>query len=317
MKLFYIFILIVGLGLHRLEANNRLTSGFEYLRTDFSPRTTAMSGAFVAVNGDLSAMFVNPAGLASVNQKQFTFNYTNYLLDISGGMAAYAQRLESLGVLSIGLVYMNYGEFQQTDEDANLIGNTFSANDIALGLGIANHLDDHFSYGLNLKYAFSQIHDYNASAVALDFGLIYAAPFEENLNIALSVTNIGSNIKYYESTKESLPLNISLGFSKILAHLPLEIAASLNNINVQADDLVGRIKRFSIGGEFRLSELLRLRLGYNNGLNRNFAETGNEKFGGISGGLGIYWKNLRFDYAYSSFSLLGGVHRFGITGSLD
>jgi hypothetical protein len=317
MKLFYIFILIVGLGLHTLEANNRLTSGFEYLRTDFSPRTTAMSGAFVAVNGDLSAMFVNPAGLASVNQKQFTFNYTNYLLDISGGMAAYAQRFESLGVLSIGLVYMNYGEFQQTDEDANLMGNTFSANDIALGLGIANHLDDHFSYGLNLKYAFSQIHDYNASAVALDFGLIYAAPFEENLNIALSVTNIGSNIKYYESTKEALPLNISLGFSKILAHLPLEIAASLNNINVQADDLVGRIKRFSIGGEFRLSELLRLRLGYNNGLNRNFAETGNEKFGGISGGLGIYWKNLRFDYAYSSFSLLGGVHRFGITGSLD
>jgi len=317
MKLYYIFILIVGLGLHRLEANNRLTSGFEYLRTDFSPRTTAMSGAFVAVYGDLSAMFVNPAGLASVDQKQFTFNYTNYLLDISGGMAAYAQRFESLGVLSIGLVYMNYGEFQQTDEDANLMGNTFSANDIALGLGIANRLDDHFSYGLNFKYAFSQIYDYNASAVAIDFGLIYAAPFEENLNIALSVTNVGSNFKYYESTKEALPLSIGLGFSKILAHLPLEIAASLNDINVQADDFVGRIKRFSIGGEFRLSELLRLRLGYNNGLNRNFAETGNEKFGGISGGLGIYWKNMRFDYAYSSFSLLGGVHRFGITGSLD
>lgn len=317
MKWFCVFIFIAGLGLSSLTANNRLTSGFEYLRTDFSPRTTALSGAFVAVNGDLSAMFFNPAGLATVNQKQFTFNYTNYLLDINGGMAAYAQRFESLGVLSIGLVYMNYGEFQQTDENANPMDNTFSANDIALGLGIANHLDDHFSYGLNFKYAFSQIHDYNASAVALDFGILYAAPFEENLNIAFKVTNIGSNFKYYQSTKEALPLSMSLGFSKVLAHLPLEIAASLNDINMQADDLLGRLKRFSIGGEFRLSELLRLRLGYNNALNRNFAETGNEKFGGISGGLGVYWKNLQFDYAYSSFSLLGGVHRFGITGSLD
>lgn len=308
-----VLVLVIG----QTSANNNLTSGFEYLRTDFSPRTAGMSHAFTAVTNDVSAMFVNPGGLAFIEQKQFTFNYSNYLLDINGGSAAYAQPLEPLGILSVGLIYMNYGEFQESDENANLVGRTFSANEIALGIGISNHLDQHFSYGLNLKYAFSKIHDYIASALAFDFGLIYTAPFQEDLNIAFSMLNLGSNFEYYAETKESLPLSLRLGFSKKLAHLPLEIAASLNDLNIKSDGFFDRFKRFSIGGEFRLSDLLRLRLGYNNDLHNNFARTSDDKFGGVSGGIGIYWKNMRFDYAYSNFSSLGSIHRFGISGALE
>jgi hypothetical protein len=124
-------------------------------------------------------------------------------------------------------------------------------------------------------------------------------------------------VEYYANTQENLPLTMRLGFSKKLEHLPLEIAASLLDMN-SAESLGDLVKQFSIGGEFRLSESLRLRLGYNNRLHsdlkRNSAES---QFGGVSGGLGIFVKNFRIDYSYSNYNLLGNTHRFGITGNLD
>ena len=116
-----------------------------------------------------------------------------------------------------------------------------------------------------------------------------------------------------------MPTNLRIGFSKILAHLPLEIGFNFTDVNVTADSFSDRIKRFSIGGEFRLSDALRVRLGYNNRLRSDLdddrlQETG---FTGMSGGLGIYVKNFRIDYAMSDFGLLGTTHRFGFSMNIE
>ncbi len=313
------FALILLLMATATLADNSLTSSFEFLRTDFSPRTAAMSNAFTGLRGDINGQFINPAGLAFMEKRQYYFNYTNYLLDINGGSAGYAHLLPGYGTLAVGLVYMDYGSFNETNEFAVETGNTFSANEMAIGIGLSDFLDKHWAYGVNLKYVYSRIADFNASAVAFDFGLIYTVPFQDNLHVALSIINVGNNFEYYGDRKESLPLSMRLGFTKKLAHLPLELGMSLNDINVTADDIGERLKRFSIGGEFTLSNSLRLRLGYNNDL-KNSLNTENESgsnFGGLSGGLGFYLKHFRIDYSYSSFGLLGTTHRFGLSGWLD
>jgi len=316
-RLSTIFLIIILIN--PLNAGNSLTSSFEFLRTDFSPRTAALSNAFTGLRGDINGQFINPAGLASLETRQYTFNYTNYLLDINGGSAGYAHLFPKYGVLGVSLTYMDYGAFKETDEYAVETGNEFSANDFALGIGLSNFLDENWAYGVNLKYVYSKIAEFNASAVALDFGLIYEAPFQEGLHMAFSVLNIGSNFEYYGDRKESLPQSIRLGVTKKLAHLPLVLGISLNDINVNADKFTDRLKRFSIGGEFTLSNSLRLRLGYNNDLKNSLQTEGesSSKFGGLSGGLGFYLKKFRLDYSYSSFGLLGTTHRFGISGWLD
>lgn len=297
-------------------AGNALTSSFEFLRTDFSPRIAAMGGSSLTLRGDIGSVFVNPAGAAFISTEQFTSNYANYLLDINGGQVGYARPMPGIGILNASILYMDYGKFDETNEYAVLTGQTFSAGDLALSLGIAGNLDKDFAYGVNLKYIYSSIQDFNASAVGLDFGLIYAAPFEENLYFAVTLLNVGTNFKYYDSVKEPLPLSIGLGFSKKLAHLPLEINGSLRDLNIESDKIWDRLKRFSLGGEFSVSEMLRLRLGYNHDLRNNLQVTTDNKFSGVSAGLGIYWKNYRFDYSYSNFSFLGNIHRFGIWGTL-
>jgi len=309
----YIVVVFVSLSL----AQHDLTSAFEFLRTDFNPRTAAMSNAFLTPANDVSTMFVNPAGLSYIGQDQYAINYTNHILDINGGMAVFARKFQKYGVLSAGILYMDYGDFEETDENAQSLGRQFGANDFALGIGIANHLDEQFSYGVNMKYAFSGLESYNASAIAFDFGLFWAVPFTEQLSFAVTLMNIGRQFDYYKDRKETLPVNFRMGVSKRLAHLPLEVALSLNEMNVDTQDALDIIKRFSLGGEFTLSEKLRLRLGYDNDLHSDVESTDDYRFGGVSVGFGLYIKKFRIDYAYSNYGALGGISRFGLFGTLD
>jgi len=59
-----------------------------------SARYTAMSGAFGALGGDVSAINVNPAGIAVFNSSSFsgTFNSRNSKIDASYGDAAFNDR---------------------------------------------------------------------------------------------------------------------------------------------------------------------------------------------------------------------------------
>ena len=295
-----------------------LTSGFSFLNTDFAPRSAAMGSAFITMRGDLNTLGLNPAGLASVGDRSFIFNYTHYLLDINGGQAAYSFTAPYLKRVGVAVTYMDYGSFEATDQYAVPTGATFTAHDFALTLSQAGHLDKHFSYGVSLKYAFSQIEEYTAQAVAFDFGLLYAVPFQKDLYWAVTLLNTGWNVKKYGSIKEPLPTTLNVGFSKKLAHLPLEISVMWHGLNRDSEKWFNRFERFSAGGELTLSKHLRLRLGYNHTLHQDLEtnSTAQGNFGGVSGGLAIYWKSFRFDYAFSNMQDLGNIHRFGISGRI-
>jgi hypothetical protein len=312
-----IILIILFCSCVKIYSADDITSGFEFLRTDFNPRTSATANAFSTFRGDVGTVYSNPAGLAYAMDEHYVFNYTNYLLDINGGMAAYTHEIEEFGKISYGVIYLNYGSFDNTDMYANKTGGTFTASDVAFSVGWARHFEKNLSYGANLKYIFSNIDDYSASAIALDLGLIFdASAWQQDLYFAFSVLNLGTNFEYFDQTATPLPLTVRAGFSKELEHLPLELAVSLNELNRSSDGFGDYFKRFSIGGEFRLSESLRLRLGYNNLLHSDMKALEESEFGGISGGLGIHVNTFRIDYSYSNYNLLGNVHRFGIQGTL-
>ena len=275
-----------------------------------------MGNAITTLRNDVSTIFVNPAGLAYNETEQFGIPYTRYLLDINGGYIAYAKPVDSVGVLGASIVYIDYGTFKETDEFAEETGASFSPTDLALTLSWADHFENNISYGVNVKYIYSQIQDYNASAVAVDLGLVWdASVYQKDLFVGFSITNIGTNFEYYSDIQEPLPISTRLGVSKILEHLPLELAVSLIDIH-EEQNFADIFRNFAVGGEFRLSESLRLRLGYNNRKHQDLSATNESEFGGVSGGLGIYFGNYRFDYAYSNYNLLGNTHTFGLYGTL-
>ena len=310
-----IILLVLSLLSYPLYGGNG-TSGFEFLRIDLNPRSSAMGGAFLGMRGDISVILHNPAGMSYAEDKQFNFNYVNYLLDIGGGQAAYSQRIPGYGQISGIISYFNYGTFEETTEFANKTGNNFSALDIAFGISYSDVLEEMFSYGVTLKYIHSKIEMYSASAFAVDFGLLYEAPFEQDLFFGISLLNLGQPVSAFISTKESLPLSLRLGMTKKLAHLPLELNIALNDLNVKESNFWDRLKKFSIGGEFTISELIRLRLGYNNDIHQGLDTGTGAGFSGAAVGLGIHINSYRFDYGFSSFGDLGATHRIGLSGTI-
>ena len=291
------------------------TTAFEFLRSQYSPRGAAMGGNLYAIKQDLQAVLYNPAALSGSTVRQWSINYVDHLLDFQGGYLTYAQPNRYLGNVNAALIYFNYGSFQETNEFGEQTGRTFGASEFALSLGFSNTLGEGFDYGLGVKLIHSVIEKYNASAVALDAGLLYTAAALDNLQIGVSLLNLGVPLDNYTGHKEKLPIMLNAGFSKRLAHLPLLLSGSLYDLTASEEVFADRFKRFAVGGEFEVSKIVRLRLGYQNEVNRSVKPLTRNIFNGFSMGLGIFWNQFRLDYAYSNYGELGSQNRLGVTGT--
>ncbi|MDZ7333587.1 MAG: PorV/PorQ family protein [candidate division KSB1 bacterium] len=297
------FVMIAAwlLGCAPLAVSATGTAGFEFLRTPPGARPSAMAGAFISIPGDIHSIYFNPAGLATISGRIASASYLNHVLDFNSGFIGYAQPFKGIGQWGIGINYMNYGNFEQTDELGNRLGD-FSAGSLSLQSALGRMVGQNLMIGGSAKVIYSSIDQYSATGVAFDLGLIYQLPFIEDMNVGLGIFNLGSTIDAFLDHKDPMPLNLVIGFSKKLAHLPLVYCVAANKY---IDDDI----QFNVGGEFTLAEGVFLRLGYSS-LGRNMKiGTNDDKFAGLSLGLGVQWKQMAFDYGLSSFGAIGYLNR--------
>jgi hypothetical protein len=277
------------------------TAGYEFLRTHIGARPSSMAGAFISIPGDIHAIYFNPAGLAPISGRLATATYLNHVLDFQSGFVAYTQQIKNIGQMAVGINYMNYGEFDETDAAGNKLGN-FGAGSFAITSSVGRSINEDLMVGVSAKLIYFSIVEYNSIALALDLGAIYKVPFIEDMNVGLGIFNLGQPLTAFMDHKDPLPLNIVIGFSKKLAHLPLEYSVTANKY---IDDDI----QFNVGGEFTLAEGVFLRVGYNSlGHDMKIGADG-DQFAGISMGLGFHWKQMQFDYGLSSFGAIGYLNR--------
>jgi long-subunit fatty acid transport protein len=291
------------------------TSLYEFLRNESSSRAAGLGGSFVSFANDPNIIFYNPAGLATLNFKMASFGFLKHLMDVNAGYLSYVQQLDILdGYIGMGIQYYNYGGFEELNEVGEKIGD-FNAGDLALSVGYATKTETNFYYGINLKLIYSSIATISSAALAGDVGFFYSIPSEE-VNIGLSIQNFGVELKTYDGLSEDLPLDVKIGISKKLEHLPLNINLNFHHLNFSYNDFVERFKAFSVGGEFTLSQYFKLRVGYNN-LRRLDLKLGfSSGMAGLSLGVGAQINKYLFDYAFTSYGAIGGLHRINLTTSL-
>lgn len=297
-----------------LSRNSYSQNTYEFLRVGMSPRASALGGTFVSNDDDANVIFYNPAGLNSLEGNPASISYVKHLLDINLASVAFSTDFTDVGRFGAAIQYINYGSFDQADANGTKIG-TFNAGEAALIIGYSNNLALNFNYGVNLKLIYSNIADRNSTAIAMDYGLHYSLP-EDQIEIGFSVLNVGTQLKSYYNTKEDLPLDFTVGVSKSLEHLPLRLSLDFHELNEKHESFASTLKDFSIGAEFTLSKVLKLRLGYNN-QNRQDWEIGSTP--GIAGfniGFGLHIATYQFDYGFSSMGLIGGLHRIGISTNI-
>jgi len=287
---------------------------YEFLRLDLSPRAGALGGSFVSNSDDPNVIFYNPAGLKLIKDQKISFSYVNHLLDINLASVSYTQDVGTWGRFGAAVEYISYGSFTQADQFGNKTGE-FNVGELALLLGYANNLEENLYYGANLKFINSSIADQSSSALAFDLGLHYSIP-SEGLSFGIALLNSGFQLSKFFNTKEDLPVDLVLGISKKMEHLPLTLSVDFHRLNRGDDPYTGRFEAFSVGAEFDLSNAFTIRFGYNNE-KRKELKIGD--FGGLAGfnlGLGLLVSKYYFDYGYSSLGEIGSMHRIGISTSL-
>ncbi len=288
-------------------------STYEFLRIDVSPRAAALAGSYVSNSDDPNVIFYNPAGINNLEGMPVSFSYVKYLSGLGINLAGFSMSkdFEGIGRFATGISYINYGNFEGKDEYGTDTKD-FSVGEVAFLVGYGNSLDENFYYGANAKFIYSSFAEVSSSALAVDLGLQYVFP-EQLINIGFSVLNIGGQLSSYFNTKEDLPLDMRIGISKRLEHLPLRLYLSFNKLNDDNGKFSDRFKTFTVGAEFNLSKVLRLRLGYDNEKRKEMKIGTTAGLAGFNIGVGAVISGYNFDYAYSSWGEIGSLNRIGIS----
>ncbi|MCX7611121.1 MAG: type IX secretion system protein PorQ [Ignavibacterium sp.] len=309
-KHYVVYILLILLSTNLYSQNT-----YEFLRIDPSARASALGGSFVAVTDDPDVVFYNPSGIGYLTGNPISFSFVKHLLDINLASLSFSTELEHLGRFGAGIKYINYGTFEQADEFGNRNGE-FGASELAAILGYSNKLDENFFYGINTKIIYSKIADRSSSAIALDLGINYSLP-EEMLSFGFSILNFGTQLSSYYSTKEELPLDIVLGISKRLEKIPVRLSLDFHRLGDNKESFSQRFKSFNFGAELTLSKVLKLRVGYDNQRRSDLKIGTTAGIAGFNFGVGATISSYQFDYSYSSYGLIGALHRIGISTNLE
>lgn len=291
-------------------------SGFGFLRLEPSARAAALGGSFSAIYGDdVNAFFYNPALLNETTHRRLSLSYLNHLSDINAGFIAYSRHYEGLGTVAAGLRFLSWGELQGADEQGNRTG-TFGASDVALTLGAARAQTERLRYGVNVHLIYSSVESFNASALAADLGVLYHVDGQQ-LTLSASVNNLGLTLNSLGVTKDDLPLDLRVGFTKRLRYIPLLVSLTgynLHDIGDEPEDgtaLSNVMQHVILGGEFQFGPAFNARFGYNHRRHEGLKTGSRLDLAGVGLGFGLKVSRFHLDYAFNSWSF-GGLHQLTV-----
>ncbi len=298
-----------------LQSNASDPTTYDFLRLPVGARSAALNGSFVSMTNDPNGIFINPATLSTLGARKASVGFVRHLMDVNAGNLSYGQHFEGLGTIGGGIIFIDYGSFELTDESMNRLG-VFGARELAIVTGIGREISESILFGANLKYIYSTISTFSSSALALDFGLLYSIP-EENITIGASILNLGSQLTNYSNTRESLPLDFKIGITKKPEHLPVLLNLNFHKLVESVEEgVLKRFENFTAGVEFMMTESFKLRLGYNNEQRKELKIGTSSGLAGFSIGAGFSYQMYEIDYSFNSYGKIGGIHRISLGFSL-
>lgn len=284
---------------------------FNFLKLPHSAHATALGGENITtVDDDLTLAFHNPALLANVADKTLSLSYTSYIEGSKVGSAAFSRQFGARSAWAVGVQYMDYGEVKETDAANNELGE-LSAKDMAF-MGMYNYnLSERWSGGVTMKLIHANYADYTSYAVGVDLGLNYF-DIESDFSASITCLNLGGQIKSFDERYEKLPVNLQVGFTKRLAHAPIRLSVTLNDLThwesayynptdkkVSFGDLL--LNHLVLGVEISPSDRFYIAGGYNCKRAHELKVNGGSKWTGASIGAGLQLKRIKLGVAYANY----------------
>ncbi len=168
------FLLALGLFTPALEAGTG-DHGLpgEFLSYDVGARAAGMGGAMAGLADDVTAIFYNPAGLATQNPIQIGLQHVILFEETMFDFLGFSMPIESFGSVGVGLVLLNSGGFDVRDIDYNPISISNSVNQGAFLLSYARDVMTTVAVGANVKVVYEDIFGHSGAGVGIDVGGLY------------------------------------------------------------------------------------------------------------------------------------------------
>jgi len=334
------FFLFIGIFIS-LQTQSQIggKATFQFLNLSVSAKQAALGGkVFTGLKNDIFQPAFNPATLDSTLNNRLGVNYTDYLSDINYGNMGYARHINKIGTVYAAISYVNYGRFEYADINGERNG-TFGASEAAIILGYAYRIPkSKWQVGVNTKFILSALENYASTGLAFDFGLLYNHP-EKGLATALVARNLGWQLSTYQGTKETLPFEIDLSFSKTFLHAPFKWFVTFENIqepeiafantahntqdpngNVITEDIGFTdhlFRHLILGVELFPRKRFNLRAGYNFRRGAELSQKDERLGSGLNFGFGLRLRKFEINYAYSNYHYAAGTNFISITVNLN
>ncbi|NWG28727.1 MAG: PorV/PorQ family protein [Ignavibacteriaceae bacterium] len=293
LKTFIFTLLIASISFAQSAGN----SGLSFLKFGFGARNIAMGDAGVAASNDLSALFYNPSRLVSTEMNEVIFMHDEWIQDIRSEVGGIKWNMFNLP-WAVGFNVTTVDDIEVRERPGEPISK-FNANYFFGSLSSGFTVIDDLDFGMTFKYLYEGLLNDESTGYGFDFGLNYFTPIE-GLSASTVIRNVGS-MSELRVEKTKLPTEFRIGgaynFSHESSKTDFVVVTELQKY-LDTDDI-----HFIGGLEGVYSKTFALRIGYQSGYESR----------SITGGVGIMWNNLRFDYAYMPFSLgLGNANLFSI-----
>ncbi len=281
-------------------------SSADFLKVAASPRSMGMgeTGAGLA-NDAISALFLNPAGMARLTYPEAAFSYNHWYEGINLQHFAYAHPTRDWGTFGLGGSIMRVQSFQGFDNSGVKAGEV-TAQDFSFKASYARRVwsqTDDLRYGVFAgaggKYARSSLDTARAVAAMGDAGVIVVWPLGPGAIAAgASALSFGQNFQF-DREKEKAPTVYGAGVSYAVPVYgdPLVVAYDVKKPRYES-------VRHHAGFELRIAHVLAWRLGLTSHQSLGF---------GYRAGVGFRIKNLDIDYALANYGRMGFTHLMGVS----
>jgi hypothetical protein len=299
------------------------TSSGSFLRIGVGARATGLGESFVAVANDPSAIYWNPAGLASLQRPELLLSHVEWPADIRYEHAAWVLPVRRLG----GSLAFQFGVLStEMDETTELqpfgTGRSFFYSDAVAGVAYARRWTDKLLVGVGTKWVRedlgSDIGGPVTNVLLVDMGSIYYLGYG-SVRIATSLSNFGAQFKPRDKANGGQWQSPVTGerrnydgfdpptiFRYGVAFEPIETSQQRLTTSLEANQPSDNALTIKAGAEWTWNRRLSLRSGYN--FNSDELK--------LSAGAGLYasigQSQLTVDYAYTQGDFLGAINRLSM-----
>jgi len=311
------------------------TTAANFLLLEPGAAAVSLGGAAVARSGDASVLWWNPAAASHLGAACASVSTTRLYLGVDHHFSAVIAPLGDNSAFGFSSNFVTVGDMEVTTlTEPDGTGESFDADNLALGLSFARRLTNRVHIGLSWKLLQERIWLEKARGWAVDLGTFYHVD-EAGIAIGMTLSNFGPRMRmegphlsYYDDPpadypgapdrqvslimgEYSLPAAFRMGLSwrimgagGALLPDPLHGLTAFGAVRDRFDSPI----RSNWGLEYTWNRAVALRGGFR----------GNHDTAGISLGCGFLVPLLdrlllRCDYAWTDYGDLGGVQTWTLT----